>query len=234
LARAVVVFMTFIPCRPIAMIPMDGTKETWKAGGKILTVGTKEKTDKDRGYTELVIRKIVEKNLCPLTLYRLLKARAARLGAGGSLFCSASGVPYTTSAPLSRLLKGLLTLAGIDPQFPAYSLRHVLITALFDGGLEEHEVNAYTGHSNNAHTAATNYYYLNSRWVGRALAGGQVSERAKRLAPPVIARDNELYQKEDMSEYGEEHFSPSQDASSSSSSSASSSSSILFFSSGME
>jgi hypothetical protein len=68
IVRAVAVFMLFIPCRPIAMIRVDGTKEVWKADGKMLIVGMKEKTDKGRGCSELVIREIAKKNSCPLTL----------------------------------------------------------------------------------------------------------------------------------------------------------------------
>jgi hypothetical protein len=132
------------------------------------------------------------------------------------------GKPFATSAPLSRLLKRLLKLAGIDQQFPAYSIRHSLITALFDGGLSEIEVNAYTGHSNNAHTAVTSYNHMNHRWVGHALASGQFSDRAKCSALPVIEKDNAVYQAEDMSEYGEVEAPPSPTSSSSASVSPSS------------
>jgi hypothetical protein len=206
--RAAAVFVIFIPCRPIVMIRMDGTKESWRAERKALVVGTREKTDKGRGYTELVLRALPQKNLCPLSLYCLLKSRAAQLGARGALFCSADGKSYLTSAPLSRLLKNLLKLAGIDPQYPAYSIRHALITALIDGDLKEHEVNAYTGHSNNAHTAFTSYFHLNTKWIGRALACEQPSERARREALPFISKDNEVFQREEMSEYGEEDPAP--------------------------
>jgi integrase len=184
MARAAAVFMIFLPCRPIAMIRVDGSKERWVASQRVLVVGAKEKMDKGGGYTELVFRMIETANLCPLKLYRLLKRRAAELGAKGALFCSAEGRPYATSAPLSRLLKRLLKLAGIDPQFPAYSIRHALITALFDGGLSEVEVNSYTGHSHNAHTAATNYTHLNHRWVGHALSVGPMCDREGQRGVP--------------------------------------------------
>jgi site-specific recombinase XerD len=51
-------------------------------------------------------------------------------------------------------LKQLLADAGIDRKYPAYSTCHALITALFDAGLNKSQVNACTGHSHNAHTAA--------------------------------------------------------------------------------
>jgi hypothetical protein len=35
--------------------------------------------------------------------------------------------------------------------------------------MKEQEVNAYTGHSNNAHTALTNYFHLEESLVDRSL-----------------------------------------------------------------
>jgi site-specific recombinase XerD len=102
-------------------------------------------------------------SLCPLRHYILLQRRARGLGADGSLFCSEDGKPYARSAQLSRLLKQLLGRAGIDRKYPAYSIRHSLITALFNVGLSESQLNAYTCHSNNAYTAATSYFHLNSK-----------------------------------------------------------------------
>jgi site-specific recombinase XerD len=59
-------------------------------------------------------------------------------------------------ASISRLLRQLMTAAGIPKHYVAYSIRHALITALFEAGLDEKEVNAYnTGHSHTAHTAQT-------------------------------------------------------------------------------
>jgi integrase len=50
--------------------------------------------------------------------------------------------------------------------YTAYSFRHSLIQALFDAGLDELQVNAYTGHSNNSHTAANYYYHVDKAWAG--------------------------------------------------------------------
>jgi integrase len=50
--------------------------------------------------------------------------------------------------------------------FTGYSFRAATIQALFDAGLSEHEVNAYTGHSNRSHTAVTFYYHLDKAWAG--------------------------------------------------------------------
>jgi site-specific recombinase XerD len=114
----------------------------WIEAGRVLFVPAKEKMDRGRGYTELVLRKIEIEALCPLRHALLLKRRAEGLGTDDSLFCSDDGKSYAQSAQLSRLLKQLLVDAGIDRKYPAYSIRHALITALFDAGLNESDVNA--------------------------------------------------------------------------------------------
>ena len=81
--------------------------------------------------------------------------------------------------------------------YTAYSIRHALITALFDMGLTEVQVNAYTGHSNNAHTAVTHYFHLDSRWVGNDLEKTVSKEEEE-----ALERDDEEWQ-EDLHE-GEE------------------------------
>ena len=159
--------------------------------------------DRGRGWTELVIRKMEIPAFCPLRHFHLLRGGAASRGCSSAVFCSEKGIPYAASAPLSTLLKRVLTAAGIDPRYPAYSIRHALITALFDSGLSEPQVNAYTGHSNNAHTAATNYFHLNRKWVGNAIAKRVLSERAKDLAETMMRVDNEEKLREEMEEYGE-------------------------------
>jgi hypothetical protein len=97
-------------------------------------------------------------------------------------------------------LKQPLGTAGIDREYPAYSIRHTLITALFDAGLSESQVNAYTGHSNNAHTAATAYFHLDSKWIGRAIAAIALSSAVFAKADPVVERDNAERQVEEMEE----------------------------------
>jgi hypothetical protein len=161
---------------------------------------TRERED---GYPELVIRKIEIEALCPLRHALLLKQRAEGLGTNDSLSCSEDGKSYAQSAQLSRLLKQMLVAVGIDRKYPAYSIRHALITALFDAGLDESQVNAYTGHSHNAHTTATSYFHLNTKWVGHAIAAESTSPAAVAGADPVVERDNAERQAEEMEEYGE-------------------------------
>jgi hypothetical protein len=56
-------------------------------------------------------------------------------------------------------VKSLTVEGGIDRSFPAYSARHALIT-LIRLGFTEVEVNAFTGHPNNSHTALNHYFHL--------------------------------------------------------------------------
>ena len=203
-ARTAAILMIFVPCRPVAMIRMDCSKWRWREQEGVLIVPAKEKTDRGRGWTELVVRRLDVAEFCPYRHLTLLLKRAAELGCVSAPFCSDRGVAYITSAPISRLLKRILLAAGIGAQYPAYSIRHALITALFDAGLSEAEVNAYTGHSNNAHVAATNYLHLNKSWIGRCIANRTLSERAKTMAARIMVLDNADKQREEMVEYGED------------------------------
>jgi hypothetical protein len=74
---------------------------------------------------------------------------------------------------------------------------------LFDAGLNESQVNAYTGHSHNAHTAATSYVHLNSKWFGNAIAAESLSPAAVASAESVVEAGNAERQAEEMEEYGE-------------------------------
>jgi site-specific recombinase XerD len=190
MARTAALMMIFIPCRPVAMIRMDLSKVRWIEAGRVLVVPAKEKMDRGRGYNELVIRKTEIEALCPLRHALLLKQHAEGLGINNTLFSSNDGKPYVQSPQLSRLLKQLLVDAGINRKYPAYSIRHALITALSDAGLNESQVNPYTDHSHNAHTAATSYFHLNSKWVGHAIAAESLSPAAVAGADLVVERDN--------------------------------------------
>ena len=202
MARAAALFMVFIPCRPIGAWRMDPQSEKWSADKSSVEITTKEKMDHGKSGSALLLRASTVPNLCPVHAYRLLKAGAASRGMRDTLWCSAEGVPYRQASALSRLLKALLQEVGVPSHYTAYSIRHALITALFDRGLTEVQVNAYTGHSNNAHTAVTHYFHLDSKWVGSDL-----EKRVSRKEEEVSERDDEEWQKdlhegeEDRGEY---------------------------------
>jgi integrase len=45
-----------------------------------------------------------------------------------------------------------------------------MIQKLFDSRLDEKQVDAYTGHSNQSHTALNYYYHLNKQWASAKVA----------------------------------------------------------------
>jgi hypothetical protein len=188
--------MIFIPCRPVGAWRIDPRLERWAQDGSSVELLAKEKTNYGKGCTALLIRRGSVSNLCPLTAYCVLKKRAATKGLVGTLWSSKSGTPYKQAAALSRLLKELLKTAEIPCVYTAYSIRHALITELFNRGLKEQEVNAYTGHSNNAHTALTNYFHLEENWIGRSPMDAAGEVQLSDQAAQLIEVDNQRFQSE--------------------------------------
>jgi integrase len=99
-------------------------------------------------------------------------------------------VKYKRSDCIGKALKRLLERMGIKG-YTGYSFRHSMIQALFDAGLDERQVNAYSGHSNNAHTAVNYYYHLNKMRAAqkiRAAPTDRVQMRVEVLE--IIKREN--------------------------------------------
>jgi hypothetical protein len=173
---AVGIFSIYLPARFIALTRIDTSTEEWSkdsSGRQVVKVLSQEKTDYGKGMTELVFRDAEEQRLSPLYYYRILKARAERLGCPGVLFCSDKGQPYSGSDTLSKSLMDLLHDLGIDPDgemnTTAYSIRTTMINSLFDAGLDVKAVNMYTGHSFNANTVCKHYYKLDVNWAGKKI-----------------------------------------------------------------
>jgi integrase len=110
-----------------------------------------------------------EWRLSPKFYWDLLDARADDLDAGDALYCSEEGAPYTSSDTICKAMTSLLQNEMHVKDWTCYSFRKSSISHLFRSGLNERQVNAFTGHSNNAHTALSYYYKLNKRTVGAAL-----------------------------------------------------------------
>jgi hypothetical protein len=171
MARSAALFMIFIPCRPVGAWRMDPRLKRWAEDGSSVELLAKEKTNFCKGTTALLIRRGRVPKLCPLVTYCTLKKQAASKRLVSTLWRTKGGIPYKQAAALSHLLKELLREAGIPLMHTACPIIHALIIALFHMGLKKQEVNTYTGHSNNAHTALTNYFHLDENWVGRSLVG---------------------------------------------------------------
>jgi hypothetical protein len=112
-----------------------------------------------------------------------------------SLWCTEAGALYKQASAISRFLKKFLRLAGIPDEFAGHSIRHSLITWFSNHGWSELQVNAYTGHSNNSHTALDHYFHLDEKWLGKELAKGTFCE-VPEPAARVIREDNVALQAE--------------------------------------
>jgi hypothetical protein len=188
---------------------MDPKSIVWAKDGSWAKIKSREKTDFGRGCTEFLIRKLPEDALCPVTHLRLLLKGAIMLACYCALWCTAKGRPYSLPNPLLILLKQLLLEAGVPPMYKPYSIRHAWITALCSF-LREQDVNAYTGHSFNAHTVLKANYHQDKHWIGRELA--KRNGHSKRMHPIPLAAQQIIDQTdgveegeaEDISSDGEE------------------------------
>jgi integrase len=162
------IFMVFVPCRPCAMVRLDTANAKVREKDGAYIVPAQEKTDFGRGVTELIFRHTSEQRLSAGYYYDIAEARALGLGVEDALFCSDKGEKYTQPDVIGKSLVELLHRMGVFG-YTGYSFRHAMIQALFDAGLDEKQVNAYTGHSNNSHTALNYYYHLDKAWAGQKL-----------------------------------------------------------------
>jgi integrase len=192
---AAAIFMIFFPCPPIALTRIDPTEEqTGRDGKSVFIIKTQEKTDLGKGRSIFAVRRSPDFRLSPRFYYDLLKRRATRLGCPHALFCSDRGQAYSRSDSICKALVRLLVRMGVEG-YTAYSFRHSMIQALFDSGMDEKKVNAYTGHSQRSSTALDYYYHLDKNWIGMKLCALPtdriaLSEQAQK-AIQVDEADNE-------------------------------------------
>jgi integrase len=164
---------------------MNTAKRRKRLSDNACIVPAREKTDFGRGVTELVFRHSDERNLSAAWYFEIGIARAESLGCHDALFCSDSGLAYTSPDVLSKSMVLLLYRMGVFG-YTSYSFRHSLIQALIDAGLSEVQVNAYTGHSQKGHTAITWYYHLDKQWAGNII------RTLSPLAKKVISEDGPM------------------------------------------
>jgi hypothetical protein len=72
MGRAAVLFMIFIPYRPVGMWRMRVKEGKLSADGKVIEVPTREKTNTSKGSTVLLIRAGTVPNLCAVRVFNLL------------------------------------------------------------------------------------------------------------------------------------------------------------------
>jgi hypothetical protein len=142
------------------------------------------------------MRRCEVENWGPLTCYKLARAKAARDGVQNMLWYTEQGKPYKQASVISREVKSLMVEGGIDRGFPAYSARHALITLLIKLGFTEVEANAFTGHSNNSHTALNHYFHLDVNLAGRRIVQ-EALKRVPDVAERIIEEDNKVQRVEE-------------------------------------
>jgi site-specific recombinase XerD len=128
---------------------------------------SREKTDFGRGQTVLLLRDDEIEILSPRFWFHFLHNKALQRGITNALFVSETGQAYTRSDSIGKALKQLLADAGIPGIYLPYSIRHALITYLYELGYNEIQVNAYTGLSPNYHTTIRFYYHLDKNAIGK-------------------------------------------------------------------
>jgi site-specific recombinase XerD len=109
--------------------------------------------------------------LSPRFWFNFLHNKALQRGITDAFFVSETGQAYTRSDSISRALKQLLADAGIPGTYLPYSIRHALITYLYELGFSEIQVNAYTGRSPNYHTTIRFYYHLDKNAMCKKITG---------------------------------------------------------------
>jgi site-specific recombinase XerC len=185
---AAAIFMIFVPCRTVALTRIDPTTAKIDAKNGHIKVLAQEKTDFGQGQSMLLFRQLPNPLFSPFILFQLLAGRAEEKGNPHALFVSDNGVAYSRTDTIRKSLASLLLEAGIAAEFTANSIRHALISALFAAGWSETQVNAYTGHSPNYHTALKFYNHLDANWLGEEIAKlGKETGAVREMQAPALA-----------------------------------------------
>jgi hypothetical protein len=174
------IFLIFVPCRTTALIRIDPTEATADVSDGSVLVITQEKTNAGAARSRIWFRRMQQTAFSPRYYFDLLCRRGKRLKCRNALFVSDWGKPYLRSDSIAKAMSALMLDAGIDTtKYKPYSIPHAMINALIEAGLDEKQVNAYTGHSYNYHTAFKFYYHLDPNWAGAKLV--PVSSRAAKV-----------------------------------------------------
>jgi hypothetical protein len=179
-ARCAFMLMVFVPLRMIAIWRLDPTTETPTHSEGVVQVLTRDKTDTKRSRSAVLIRTLSDKRLCPLYHYRLLAEGARLRGATGTLFCTDAGRAYATDDVVRHGVADEIHRQGVPSFYPGNSARHSTINSCV-AFMKEHEVNAFTHHSQNSHTVMNFYYHLNQNWAGAKLS--QLTGSGPRVVP---------------------------------------------------
>jgi integrase len=172
--KAMLLVMIFSACRLAELgrmeIPEEATAEEESLTLKTITKQRQEQKQ------QIIMRRIPSSPLCPVTAVRnWLNHRPTTPHA--RLFCkieegTRGGRELTTPDICRRFLK-VMKAAGIPPHYTAYSIKHAVVTRLFQLGATEEQIGAYGHWAPGSHTAQRwyNITTLEQDWLGAKLVG---------------------------------------------------------------
>jgi hypothetical protein len=165
--KTVVLVMVFTVCRFPELTRLSIDPRIAEADH--LSLLTEMKTALDEK-TPITLRQLTNATICPV---RAVRAWLERTGESGNpLF-----VDPTTHLPLKarqigELVRRAFAGAGIPPIYGAYSIKHSVVSFLFNAGVEEWKINAFGRWAPGSHTAATFYRVdpTDDDWLGFRIA----------------------------------------------------------------
>jgi hypothetical protein len=156
--------MVFSACRLAELARMERPPQpSPEAGSIVLSAVTKQKQAELQGF---IMRRASIQAICPvITLHAwLTRTETAR---SELLFCHRDGRALTVQAICTRFLR-VFKAAGIPGHYGAYSLKHAVVTKLYNLGATDEEICAY-GHWVPGSRTPRLWYYIptvESNWLG--------------------------------------------------------------------
>jgi site-specific recombinase XerD len=166
LVKCLALTMVFSAARlaELARMTIDQSRETKTA----LRVETNIKTALDTRES-ITFYPVHDKTICP---HAALSEWLKRKPPSRTLFTHPRTHKPLTEAAIAGLLRRLMSSAGISEEYGAYSIKHAVITFLFDGGAEEAQINEF-GRWSYASRVASGYYRVATPqrdWLGFKIA----------------------------------------------------------------
>jgi site-specific recombinase XerD len=150
----------------LARMTVDQSHETKAA----LRVETNIKTALDTRES-ITFYPVRNKSICP---HAALSEWLRRRPTSRQLFTDPRTQKPLTETAIAGLLRRLMSSAGISDEYGAYSIKHAVITFLFDGGAGEAQINEF-GRWSYASRVASGYYRVATPqrdWLGFKIAEG--------------------------------------------------------------
>jgi hypothetical protein len=167
LTKMVVLVMVFSVCRfpELTRLSVDPLS----ISADRLTILTVTKTALD-GQTPITLRPLDNVTICPVATVRAWLSKTDECGT--PLF-----VDPTTREPLKArrigdIVRGVFERADIPPIYGSYSIKHSVVSFLFNSGVEEWRINEFGRWAPGSHTAATFYRVASNdeEWLGYKIA----------------------------------------------------------------